>query len=115
MAGDFHVSRLHEKTVPDKPEEKDENERGDKADESRPQFAFSVCFPPLNLEIENADTESRLALINAAVACADHHPVPGFLFAAKINHRVRNRRIALDGISSGPEKQVARLQIFQFE
>src|SRR5258708_21256752 len=25
------------------------------ADECRPQFAFAVCFPPLNLEIENAD------------------------------------------------------------
>src|SRR2546430_2329097 len=56
------------------------------ANERRPQFAFAVCFPSLNLEIENADAPARFALISATVTRADHDPAPGFLFAAKINH-----------------------------
>src|SRR5437588_8813183 len=42
------------------------------ANECRSQFAFAVCFPSLNLEIENADAPSRFALINSAVTRANH-------------------------------------------
>jgi hypothetical protein len=68
-----------------------------------------------NFEIENADTEARLALINPTVAGADHDAISGFLFATKINHRMCDRRIALDRISARPEKQIAGFEIVQFE
>lgn len=84
-------------------------------DESRPQFALSVCFTVLDFEIENADPETGFALINAAIARANHYPLSCFLFATQINHRVRDRRIALDRIGSRPKKQVAGFQILQFE
>src|SRR5437899_1337581 len=57
----------------------------------------------------NAYTVAGFPLINTSLACADHHAVPGFLFAAKINHCVRDRWVALDRIGAGPEKQIARL------
>src|SRR5436309_16022293 len=66
------------------------------ADESWPQLALSVRFAVLNFEIENAYAVARLTLINAPVTRANHYPVPGFLFPTQINHRVSNRRIALD-------------------
>src|SRR4051812_1513153 len=84
-------------------------------DKGRSQFSFAVCFAALNFEIENADAKARFALVNAAVARADHHAVAGFLFAAEINHRVRDRRVTIDRIGAGPEKKIARLQIIQFE
>src|SRR5947209_15187525 len=57
-------------------------------DERRPQFAVSVRFAVLNFKIENAHPVTRFALINTAVARANHHPIPSFLFASYVNHRV---------------------------
>ena len=45
----------------------------------------------------------------------DHDATTISFFAAKINHAVRDRRIALNAIGAGPEKQVARLQRIEFE
>src|SRR5690349_2820232 len=77
-------------------------------DECRPQFALAVRFPVLDFEIENADTIARFSLINPAIARTDHHAVAGLLLASDINHRVSDRRIALDRVSAGPEKKIAR-------
>jgi len=68
-----------------------------------------------HFEIEYADTKSLLALISAAVARAHHHPRTGFFFPSKVNHRMRDRGIALNCISTGPEEQVARFQIIEFK
>src|SRR5919197_4061996 len=84
------------------------------ADERRPQFAV-VVFRARDFEIEHADSVARLPLVNTAVARTDHDTVARFLFASEINHGVRNRRVALDRISAGPEEQVARLKVFQLE
>lgn len=84
-------------------------------DEGRPQFTVAIRVPVLNFEIKNADAEARFALINTAVARADHHALPGFLFAAQIDHRVGDRRIALYRVGSCPKQQVARFQVLQFE
>ncbi len=78
-------------------------------DECRSQFSIVRLSVSLHFEIENAYTVAGFALIDPTVARADHHAVPGFLFAAKINHRVRDRWVALDRIGAGPEKQIARL------
>jgi len=37
------------------------------------------------------------------------------LFPAEVNHRVRNRGVALDVVSAGPEKQVAWLQLIELK
>src|SRR5207245_146502 len=84
-------------------------------DESRSQFAIIVLSGTLNFKIKDAHSEARFPLINTAVARAHHDASSRLSFAAEINHGVRDRRIALDRISSGPEKQVARRQILQFE
>src|SRR5438477_10064151 len=83
-------------------------------DESRSQFAIIVLSGTLNFKIKDAHSEARFPLINTAVARAHHDASSRLSFAAEINHGVRDRRIALDRISSSPEKEVARLQIFQF-
>ena len=75
------------------------------------QLRFSVCLPALNLEVENTDAVALFALINAAVARADHDALPGLFFPTEINHGVGNRRIALDRIRAGPKKQIARFQV----
>ena len=81
----------------------------------RLQFAVAVFLRTRDSEIENAHAIPRFALIDATITGADHHPLAGFLFAAQVNHRVSNRWIAIDGVSAGPEKKIARLQIFQLE
>src|SRR5439155_26321838 len=63
---------------------------------------------PRHFEIEHAHPESLLTLISPPVARTDHDADTGFLLAPKIEHGVRDRWIALNRISPGPEEQVAR-------
>ena len=85
------------------------------AHKDRLQFAIAVFVPARNVEIEHAHTVARFPLINAAVTRAYHNTSSSLLFAAKINHGVGYRRVALYRVGSGPEKQIAGLQVFQFE
>ena len=79
------------------------------------QSALSVFFRARDCEIKHTNAEARFALINASIACAYHDPISGLLFAAKVDHGMRNWRIALNRISAGPEKQVAGLEILEFK
>ena len=83
--------------------------------ECRSRFSIVRFSVSLHFEIENAHAVAGFPLINTSIACADHYAVTSFLFAAEINHCMRNRRIALDRIGPCPEKQIARLQVFQFK
>ena len=68
-----------------------------------------------HFEIEHAHSEPLLTLISSAVARTHHHAGTGLLLASKIDHGVRDRWIALNRVSTAPEKQVARFQIIEFE
>src|SRR5947207_2565116 len=84
-------------------------------DECWTEPGFKCLTGRRKLEIENADAVTRFAAISSSVARADHDPVIGPLFASEINHRVRNRRVALDFVSACPKKQIARLKLRQLE
>ena len=84
-------------------------------DERRLQFAIAVFVRSRNSEIKDTHAIARFASIDSAVACAHHLPLAGFLFPAEINHRVSDRRVAIDRVGASPKEQIARLQIFQLE
>jgi hypothetical protein len=87
------------------------------ADKSRTRFAV-FAFPLIcarHFEIEYAHTEALLVLVRPAITRTYHYACSRFLFAPQVNHRVRDRRIALNRISAGPKKKIARLQIIEFE
>src|SRR5947208_12315121 len=71
-------------------------------------FPYTTLFRS-HFEIEHAHAESLLTLISPAVTRTDHDAGTSFFFASKVDHGVRDRRIALNRISTGPEEQVARL------
>jgi hypothetical protein len=85
------------------------------ADKLRLEFAVPIFLWVRNRKIKDADAETRFALIDAPVAGADHDAFSGFLFSAKVNHCVGDRRIAIDRVSARPKKQIAGPQILQFE
>ena len=87
------------------------------ADKSRMHLAILdlTLVRARHFEIEHTHSESLLTLVSPAVARAHHHPRTGFFLASKINHRMRNRGIALNCIGTGPEEQVARFQIIEFK
>ena len=68
-----------------------------------------------DLEIENAHAVARFTLVRSTVAGPHHDALPRSLFAAKINHRMRDRRIALDAVRPGPEKEIARDKFLELE
>jgi len=68
-----------------------------------------------HFKVEHAYSEALLALVSATVAGTHHYAHAGFLLPSQVNHRVRNRRVALNGIGAGPEQQIARFQIIKFE
>ena len=80
------------------------------ANESRVHVTiFSLIFVGArHFEIEHAHAESLLTLISPAVTRTHHDAGTGFLLASKVDHGVRDRWIALNRISTGPEEQVAR-------
>ena len=63
-----------------------------------------------HFKIENADAPTLFAIIRAAVAGSDHDASIRSFFAAKVNHGVRDRRIAIDVVGAAPKQQVAWLE-----
>src|SRR5207249_10526999 len=66
-------------------------------------------------EIEDAHSKSLHNLISPTVARTHHHTRACYSLAAKIDHGMRDRGIALDCVSTSPEKQIARSQIIEFK
>jgi|SRR5689334_13589104 hypothetical protein len=84
---------------------------------SRMRFAvldFTLIYTR-HFEIEDAHPETLLALVSPSVTRAYHHAPSAFLFASQVNHRVCNRRIALDRIGASPKQKITWLQIIEFE
>lgn len=84
-------------------------------DECWTEPGFKCLTGRRKFEIENADAVTRFAAITSPVARADHDSMIGPLFAPEINHRVRNRRVALDFVSACPKKQIARFKVRKLE
>ena len=80
------------------------------ADKDRAELGVVALRWLRQFEIENADTKSLFAIISAAIACADHDALVRSLFASQVNHRMGNRRVAIDVVGSGPEQQITRLE-----
>lgn len=85
------------------------------ADEVRCCPAFVGLAGARDFEIENAYAITGLAFVGSAVTGADHDALLRSFLAAKINHRVSDRRVALDAVGPGPEKKIAGNEFVEFE
>ncbi len=66
-------------------------------------------------KIKHADAKALFSIVCTTVARSDHDALFRPLFASQINHRVRDRRIAIDAVGAAPEEQIARLERIEFK
>src|ERR1051326_6415257 len=62
------------------------------ADEDRMNVSGEITFRLVQIKIEHADPVAGLALIDPAIARADHDSISRFLLPADVNHGVGDRR-----------------------
>lgn len=72
-------------------------------------------FDPRHFKIEHAHSETLFPIVGPPVTRAHHHALARFFFSPEINHGVRDRRIALNRVSAGPEEKIARFQAIELE